>query len=432
VDAFDAHRYDTTDYWKVQTDTDGYFTVRCDYDETVDIKLQLIDDEHESLYTSYPDDEPPNSISLPLAEGAYFIKVSRSGSGEYGAYRIETSVDFPGLANDQEPNNSSEEAVPMLFNDSETGHLGYQDHGDADIYDWWQFSLETPHDLNITVEVAEDTLETTLDIYDADAEWLKGQNSEEGIVYVEYEDAPAGTYFVRVRRKSYTKGFGSYWLSLNHTPPVYAPPQNVAVELDNNILTVTWEISPDDAEITGYRIMRSRNETFNTPVSQDSFGSMEALHEAEISYSILVGTVPSGETAFTDTIPLFEGGTYYYWLQAMGDYGVSEPSPTGNPVTEVATIKPMEFRLYNPYPNPFNPVTTIRYELPESSPVRLIVYDCIGRMVSVLVHGIKEPGVHEVLWNGIDSNGGFVGSGVYFFCLTAGEHTATASSVLMR
>ncbi len=79
--------------------------------------------------------------------------------------------------------------------------------------------------------------------------------------------------------------------------------------------------------------------------------------------------------------------------------------------TEVAL--PTEYSLSH-YPNPFNPSTTIVYDLPVQERVELAVFDIMGRRVSVLFDGFQEAGSHKHVWNAVDSNGGALASGVYF------------------
>jgi hypothetical protein len=86
-----------------------------------------------------------------------------------------------------------------------------------------------------------------------------------------------------------------------------------------------------------------------------------------------------------------------------------------------------EFVLRQNYPNPFNPTTTIKYELPKSSYVRLSVYDLLGREVSVLVNEWKPPGTYEVRF---DARG--LASGVYLCRLTAGDFLMTMRSILLK
>jgi hypothetical protein len=83
------------------------------------------------------------------------------------------------------------------------------------------------------------------------------------------------------------------------------------------------------------------------------------------------------------------------------------------PVRNDRDILPVKIALLQNYPNPFNPSTTIKYELPKATEVRLSVYDILGREVSVLVNEKKEAGVHEVKFDG--SN---LSSGVYFYRLS--------------
>jgi hypothetical protein len=79
------------------------------------------------------------------------------------------------------------------------------------------------------------------------------------------------------------------------------------------------------------------------------------------------------------------------------------------------------------YPNPFNPSTTIKYELPKASDVRLAVYDLLGREVSVLVNERRDAGVHEVKFDGDG-----ISNGVYFYRLTAGNFVQTRKLLLLK
>ncbi len=88
---------------------------------------------------------------------------------------------------------------------------------------------------------------------------------------------------------------------------------------------------------------------------------------------------------------------------------------------------PAAFSLSQNFPNPFNPATTIRYELPLASEVRLGVYDLLGREVTVLVNERKAAGVHEISF---DASG--LSSGVYFCRLRAGDYVAAKRILLIR
>ncbi|MBN2414821.1 T9SS type A sorting domain-containing protein [bacterium] len=84
------------------------------------------------------------------------------------------------------------------------------------------------------------------------------------------------------------------------------------------------------------------------------------------------------------------------------------------------------------YPNPFNPVTKITYELNHPAAVTLVVYDLKGRSVKTLVDGTAESGSHTVTWNGTDDTGRPVSSGVYIYRLEAGGIVRTGRCTLVK
>ena len=88
---------------------------------------------------------------------------------------------------------------------------------------------------------------------------------------------------------------------------------------------------------------------------------------------------------------------------------------------------PDNFSLERPYPNPFNPVTTISYNLKESSAIRLVIYDLLGREVEILHEGMKMAGYHHLTWNA----SGYA-SGIYFVRLTSDKHIQIQKIVLMK
>ncbi|MEJ2721998.1 MAG: T9SS type A sorting domain-containing protein, partial [bacterium] len=94
--------------------------------------------------------------------------------------------------------------------------------------------------------------------------------------------------------------------------------------------------------------------------------------------------------------------------------------------------KPRRFRLEQNVPNPFNPSTTIHYEVAEAVHVRLKVYDVAGRLVRTLVDEPKKPNAYKVVWDGNDRHGRRVASGVYFSKLEAGSFVKTKKMVMLK
>ena len=92
-----------------------------------------------------------------------------------------------------------------------------------------------------------------------------------------------------------------------------------------------------------------------------------------------------------------------------------------------------QFFLHNAQPNPFNPQTTIAFELPQPEAVSLRVFDVAGRLVKVLLDGeIVAEGRNRAVWNGRDSGGRLAASGIYFYRLEAGEFTETKKMMLLK
>ena len=140
-----------------------------------------------------------------------------------------------------------------------------------------------------------------------------------------------------------------------------------------------------------------------------------------------------GLNSFTDTSVPLNNETYYYWIQAVGQSGESEKvaAHVYGGVTSVENV-PSEFRLSAPYPNPFNPSTTIRYEIPVNCHVRIIMYDILGREVALLQDETVYAGVHKALWDGSDKHGNLVGSGVYLYKFMAGTYTNQGKVLFLR
>ena len=100
-------------------------------------------------------------------------------------------------------------------------------------------------------------------------------------------------------------------------------------------------------------------------------------------------------------------------------------------VEEESDVLPQVFTLYQNHPNPFNPLTTIEYPLPQSGDVSFIIYNLLGEKLTSLVRELQPAGNHQVIWNA--SN---VSSGIYLYRLQAGPPAGgflqTKKMVLLR
>ena len=88
---------------------------------------------------------------------------------------------------------------------------------------------------------------------------------------------------------------------------------------------------------------------------------------------------------------------------------------------------PVEYKLLNNYPNPFNPSTVISYQLPANSPVTLKIFDVLGREIATLVNKQQQPGNYKINFNANN-----LASGIYFYMLKAGNFIQTKKMILLR
>ena len=88
--------------------------------------------------------------------------------------------------------------------------------------------------------------------------------------------------------------------------------------------------------------------------------------------------------------------------------------------------------VYFNYPNPFNPVTTLPYDLPEQATVNIIIYDMLVRQVTSLINQTREAGFKSVIWNATNDYGKPVSAGVYLYQIHAGEFVQTRKMVLLK
>ena len=101
-------------------------------------------------------------------------------------------------------------------------------------------------------------------------------------------------------------------------------------------------------------------------------------------------------------------------------------------VSGVETIGRMNARLAGNHPNPFNPLTRIDFSLNRPGKIRLQVFDLSGARIAVLADGWREAGAHQVSWDGRDSYGQAVSSGVYLYQLETNQGRLTRRMVLVR
>ena len=155
------------------------------------------------------------------------------------------------------------------------------------------------------------------------------------------------------------------------------------------------------------------------------------------------GFDPSGLEPYSESIDTFfidsevtVDSTYYYRLSAVDFNGnesefSEEVNATIIGIEEERAI-PDEFSLAQNYPNPFNPSTVIKYALPKSSSVSLVIYNMMGQEIRRWDESDAVPGYYEKIWNGTTQAGVPVSSGIYIYRLTTAEFIQMRKMVLLK
>jgi hypothetical protein len=169
----------------------------------------------------------------------------------------------------------------------------------------------------------------------------------------------------------------------------------------------------------------------------------QTLLKAETGCDVVVPAAPLADFMRNVAIPAVEpdygaeiAATLAYLQTAMPAHGFTasagEITASGKGSMEIPEATGGTLALNQNHPNPFNPSTTISFHLPEESHVTLSVFNAEGRRIRTLVDGVLRGGYRQSMWDGADSRGNPVASGVYFYSLKAGGKILTKKMVLVR
>jgi hypothetical protein len=203
---------------------------------------------------------------------------------------------------------------------------------------------------------------------------------------------------------------------------------DLAPDFSHSILTSGYSsvaTSASSASIIAY-MPSSRQVSVNTTgLAGDSIKAW--WYNPSNGAATLVGTYGKGSQNFT---PPSSGD----WVLVVDSKDKNFPAP-GNVPTSVERDEgsiPESLELRQNYPNPFNGTTSIRYALPSEMHVTVDIYNALGERIRRLVDATQEAGQYAASWDGRDSAGATLGSGVYVAVMKAGEHTAAQKMLLLK
>lgn len=167
----------------------------------------------------------------------------------------------------------------------------------------------------------------------------------------------------------------------------------------------------------------------------------EETANQQFAQMVNLSPIPAGNTSQAQTYSysddaVTEGKTYYYWLEAVALDGSSESfGPVLLTISEPGTAPPSPAfvtKLCTAYPNPFNPSTSIPFSLKEPSHVKIEVFNTAGQKIQTLTDNEYTEGEHQIVWDGTNSTGSAVSSGIYLYRMNAGTYTDVQKVILMK
>jgi len=210
---------------------------------------------------------------------------------------------------------------------------------------------------------------------------------------------------------------------------------SVALRLEGNsgeVKGVSAEISYDPSELEF--VSARLTDDMLAPIGEVFFWYGESQGRVSVDVAVLGTGVTiggSGELATLEFRPLAEEFDIEVDSARLRDVENGElQAKLGSYASNTET--PMFYRLVQNAPNPFNPKTTVAYNVPRESDVSIRVYDVAGRCVRTLVDREVEAGRHSVVWDGLNDSGDAVGSGIYFCTMEAPDFHQTTKMTLLK
>lgn len=201
--------------------------------------------------------------------------------------------------------------------------------------------------------------------------------------------------------------------SIDNLAPA-VPAGLVANWLSDHELQLSWR-APNDPDLAYYILWKSTDPAFDPTISDPLIHLVDTLY---VDSNVQPGT------------------HYYYRLAAVDHHGnMSEPTPALDAHTTGILGRngtPGHFELSANFPNPFNPHTTIPYQIPEDTHVIIQIFDLSGKLIQTLVNTYQSTGYYDLVWDGTDFHGKEISSGVYIVRMQTKNFSQTMKIVFMK
>ena len=162
-------------------------------------------------------------------------------------------------------------------------------------------------------------------------------------------------------------------------------------------------------------------------------GYDRVIFQGDFVYYAILPPLVTGDSSFQiiDLIPNRDGTDHLYDFEEITFNGVVYSLSDFLDMNSIEQL-PTEFALHSPFPNPFNPITSISYDVAESGEVNLAVHDLNGRLIRTLHQGESNRGKYSVVWDAKDEKGTPVSTGIYFIKLTTSSLIKTQKVLFLK
>jgi uncharacterized protein len=206
-------------------------------------------------------------------------------------------------------------------------------------------------------------------------------------------------------------------VGLNLESPVIVELSSFNAQFIDDLLFLIWSTA-SEINVAGYNILRQHGSSSFEKINETLIPSTGGLRGADYEFCDPTGCVNA-----------------QYMLQEIfldghtNNYGPINAGQTS--LVNECTV-PNEFALHSNFPNPFNPSTSLQFDIPSSTNILINIFDINGRLISTLIDGAIEPGMHNITWDGRDQYGNTAAAGLYFCRMVADNFSQSQKLMLVK
>ena len=207
------------------------------------------------------------------------------------------------------------------------------------------------------------------------------------------------------------------------------------LELGGNL--ITGVIPPEIGNLESLTFIHLEYNQFTGPIPSE-ISNLTNLVWLNFVHNQLTGEIPSSicdlDMNWSDpnNLNISENQLCPPYPSCIENYVGEQDTSNCGQVSIIDETLSITYNLYNAYPNPFNPKTTLHYDLPEDELVNITIYDMMGRQVKTLINGLQTPGYKTTQWNATNDRNEPVSAGLYLYTIEAGDFRQTKKMILLK